>query len=169
MRKFVVVAGMLGLIAIVPSLAQADRGDHPGAVRFCAFQRDRIGVSAFHARYGRHPFAKCVRRHVGARFENLRDARADCSAERSLVGVAAFRAKYANARDRNAFNRCVSVHQADERAADSAARAACTSQRSGLGERAFREFWGVGANDRLAFDRCVEGTEQDTDSPTPQS
>jgi hypothetical protein len=168
MRKFIVVVGMLGLFAI-PAIAQANRGEHPGAVRFCAFQRDRIGVRAFRVLYGRHAFERCVLMHPRERMEGLRDATADCSAERSLIGLAAFRAKYMNARDKRAFVRCVLIHEAAERAADQAARTACLAQKAAMKPAVWREFWGAGPDDVLAFTRCVEGTEQDTDSPTPQS
>jgi hypothetical protein len=173
MRKFVVFAGLLGLMA-VPAIAQADREEHPGAVRFCQAERARIGVAAFRAKYadrnGKHAFARCVAAHVRERGEDRHDARQDCTAERNLIGVAAFRAKYGRGpRHKDAFRRCVRAHQASERAADKAARDACTAQRNQLGVAAFRELWGTGANDRRAFARCVDGTEQDTDSPTPQS
>jgi hypothetical protein len=173
MRKFVVLAGLLGVMA-VPAIAQADRDEHPGAVRFCQAERVRLGVAAFRAKYadrnGKHAFARCVAAHVAERAVDRHDARADCTAERGLIGVAAFRAKYGLAPSgKNAFARCVKAHNASDRAADKAAREACTAQRSQVGVAAFREQWGAGANDRRAFARCVDGTEQDTDSPTPQS
>ncbi len=173
MRKFVVFSGLLAVIA-VPAIAQADRDDHPGAVQFCQAERARIGVPAFRAKYanrnGKHAFARCVAAHVRERGEDRRDARRDCTVERNLIGVAAFRAKYGQGpKHKNAYARCVQQHKASERAADRAARDACTAQRNQLGVAAFREQWGTGPNDRRAFARCVDGTEQDNDSPTPQS
>jgi hypothetical protein len=173
MRKLVVFSGLLAVM-VVPAIAQADRDDHPGAVQFCQAERARIGVPAFRAKYanrnGKHAFARCVAAHVRERGEDRRDARRDCTVERNLSGVAAFRAKYGQGpHHKNAYARCVQQHKASERAADRAARDACTAQRNQLGVAAFREQWGTGPNDRRAFARCVDGTEQDNDSPTPQS
>jgi hypothetical protein len=168
MRKFVVVAAVLGLFAI-PALAQADRGEHPGAVRFCQAERARVGVAAFRDQYGTDAFTNCVARHTRVRSEHLRDARFDCGTERGLIGVTAFRAKYGSGtRHRHAFVSCVKVYRASERAAADAARKACTARAAQLGRTAFREQWGAGTNDRLAFARCVDGTERD-DSPTAAS
>jgi hypothetical protein len=173
MRKFVVSVGLLSVMAI-PATAQADRGEHPGAVRFCQAERVGLGVAAFRARYakrnGRHAFARCVAAHVRVRAENLGDAHSDCTAERRLIGAGAFRARYGlGPRRKAASGSCVQAHRASERAADKAARAACIAQRNQLGVAAFREEWGAGINDRRASARCVDGAAQDTDSPTAQS
>ena len=91
MRKFVVFTGLLGVLA-VPAIAQADREDHPGAVRFCQAERARIGVAAFRAKYagpkGKNAFARCVAAHARERGEDRRDARRDCTAERDMIGLA---------------------------------------------------------------------------------
>jgi hypothetical protein len=173
MRKFIVCIGLLSLMA-VPATAQGERGEHPGAVRFCQAERVGLGVAAFRARYakrnGRHAFARCIAAHGRVRAETLGDARPDCAAERRLIGAPAFRAKYGlGPRRRAASPRCIAAHRAAERAADKAARVACIAQRNQLGVAGFREEWGVGANDRRAAARCVDATAQDTDSPTAQS
>jgi len=173
MRKFVFMVGLLGLLA-VPAVAQADRGDSPGAVRLCQSERIGLGVPGFRTRYaernGRHAFARCLAAHPRVRGANLGDASSDCAAERQLVGAGAFRAKYGlGARRRAASRSCLRTHRASERAADKAARAGCNAQRAQLGSASFAEEWGTGRNDRRASARCVDGNTLDTDSPTPQS
>jgi hypothetical protein len=183
MRKFIVVAGVLGTLAL-PAVAQAGEtaADRANASHECRTERGTTSATreAFKAHYGTNKnksnaFGKCVsakaREEARERAAAAANAAQTCRSEQGTTQEtrAAFEQKYGTGKNKhNAFGKCVSQAakaakaQADQRDADAAAdrkRAAktCAEERgsTSASKAAFAAKYGSNANQRNAFGKCV--------------
>jgi hypothetical protein len=185
MRKFVIVAGMVGTL-VLPASAQAtgtgSTADRQNASQECRFERGTTAATreAFKLKYGTNDsranaFGKCVSKAAKDERAEGEAAKADaptaCRAEEGATdeSKAAFAAKYGtNGNGKNAFGKCVSAkakeleEQAD--AADHANAAArktaakqCDEERGATAatQDAFTKKYGTGATGKNAFGKCV--------------
>ncbi len=126
MRKLIIAASLLALIAAVPAFAAGHGNGNGNGTRHHHLKGNglRAGVkpariacsteqaadpAAFNTKYankkGRHAQHRCIVRHV-------RQARKTCRTERQN-DPAAFKTKYASEKGRHAPRRCVRQHSAD--------------------------------------------------------
>lgn len=185
MRKFVIVAGVFGALAL-PAGAQAgdtaSPGDRQNATQECRFERGTTTATreAFALKYGTNDnkanaFGKCVsqatREESAQRATAKTGAPQACRTEQGTTAEskAAFTLKYGtNGNGKNAFGKCVSAkaralkQQADDQDREDAsvrksAAKQCNEERgtTAASRRMFADKYGTGAKRRNAFGKCV--------------
>jgi hypothetical protein len=179
MRKFMIVAGMVGTLAL-PASAQAT--DRQSASQECRFERGTTAATreAFKAKYGTNAnkanaFGKCVSKATKDESSETAAAKANapaaCRAEQGTTAAsqAAFTAKYGKgAKGKNAFGKCVSAKAKELKGhADAADHARATARRNAAKQcdeergttaatkAAFAKKYGKGAKGKNAFGKCV--------------
>jgi hypothetical protein len=185
MRRFVIVAGLVGTLALPASAQATETGstaERQNALQECRFEQGTTAATreAFKLKYGTNhnkanAFGKCVSKAAKDESTESEAAKANaptaCRAEEGATdeSKAAFAEKYGTNRNgKNAFGKCVSAkakelkEQAD--AADHANATAhknaakrCDEERgtTAATRAAFTKKYGTGSGGKNAFGRCV--------------
>jgi hypothetical protein len=185
MRRFVILAGLLGTLAL-PASAQArddaHASDRQNASQECRFERGTTAATreAFELKYGTNrgkanAFGKCVSKAAQEERTQRASAKTNapevCRTEQGTTEAskAAFALKYGTkGKGKNAFGKCVSAkarelkQQADgqdhnDAAARKSAAKQCDDERgtTAASRAAFRAKYGTGPKGRNAFGKCV--------------
>ena len=185
MRNFVIVAGMLGTLAL-PASAQAtgtgSAADRQNASQECRFERGTTSATreAFKVKYGTNAnqsnaFGKCVSKATKDESAEAKAAKANapaaCRTEEGTTteSKAAFATKYGtNGNGKNAFGKCVSAKaKALKDQADDADHANATARKNAAKQcdeergttaatrTAFSTKYGTGSKRKNAFGKCV--------------
>jgi hypothetical protein len=185
MRRFMILAGLLGTLAL-PGSAQARDDTHvsdrQNASQECRFERGATAATreAFELRYGTNrgkanAFGKCVSKATHEERTQRASAKTNapeaCRTEQGTTEAskAAFAQKYGtNGKGKNAFGKCVSAkareleeHADGQDQEDAAARKdaakRCSDERgtTAASRAAFRAKYGTGRTGRNAFGKCV--------------
>jgi hypothetical protein len=185
MRRFVIVAGVVGTLALPASAQATEAGsaaERQNASQECRFERGTTAATreAFKVKYGANhnkanAFGKCVSKATkdeSAEGEAAKaDAPAACRAEEGATdeSKAAFAEKYGtNGNGKNAFGKCVSAKAKElEEQADAADHANATARKtaakrcdeergeSAATRAAFTKKYGTDSGGKNAFGKCV--------------
>jgi hypothetical protein len=185
MRRFVIVAGMVGTLALPASAQATETGptaDRQNASQECRFERGTTAATreAFKLKYGTNhnkanAFGKCVSKATKDESTEGVAAKANapgaCRAEEGATdeSKAAFAKKYGtNGNGRNAFGKCVSAKAKDlKEQADAADHANATARKNAAKQcdeergttaataAAFTKKYGTDSKGKNAFGKCV--------------
>lgn len=169
MKRFLILVAAVALIAPVAALANSS-DPASNASKDCAALRAKMGAAGFAQAYA--SFGACVSAMTPVEKANATSAQSLCTAEQNDANFAAshngqtFAQFYGTGKSgKNAFGRCVSLKtqassQVEQQNEPNPAQT-CRAERTQIGVSAFDKLFGVNANVRNAFGKCVSKAARD--------